>query len=238
MVTQSDTHHHVGFCSFFFLSCPEEWWQDSWRVRVSKEFRALPSVPLHWVQLLWRHSSLWWVGALCCALQNKVSAYLFIFIFFVWNAFKKENKRLRRKQNVHSYAWKPQMWQFGFLISPIGPMWRFDSESTTSGRWTGRRSTSCRPSLSATRAMTHARKTPTSCWSNWADQRRWTPTCDLRYFRTRVPAMGQCARCLVGGVFVPAMKAVSQTLVTWRYSSKEQVNVKCVFFFWGGGGWF
>lgn len=86
--TQSGTDQSVVCCllncSVFSHSCPEERWQDSWRVWVSKKFSALPSVTLHWVQLLWRHSSVWWVGALCCALQNKVSAH------FPGNAFLKK----------------------------------------------------------------------------------------------------------------------------------------------------
>lgn len=76
--------------SFFSHSCSEERWEDSWRIWVSKKFSALPSVSLHWVQLLWRHSSVWWVGALCCSLQNKVSAH------FLGNA-----KKTKQKTNEH-----------------------------------------------------------------------------------------------------------------------------------------
>lgn len=63
------------FLLFNKNSCPGWWWQDCWRVRVPKELCALPSVSLHWVQLLWRDPSVQWVGALCSTLQNKVRKF-------------------------------------------------------------------------------------------------------------------------------------------------------------------
>lgn len=60
--------------TFFSPICSRLDWrrQNSWRIWVPQKFCALPSVSLYWVQLLWRNSSVWWVGALCCTLQTKV----------------------------------------------------------------------------------------------------------------------------------------------------------------------
>lgn len=95
-------------------------------------------------------------------------------------------------------------------------MWNFVWESTTSGNPKGPNSTSCLPRLFATLTTTPAPRTATSCWSNWVDLPLWTAMCDLLRSLQSVPATGQCARSLDGGVFVPAMRAVSYRETMWN----------------------
>lgn len=56
-----------------------------------------------------------------------------------------------------------------------------------------------------------------SCWSNSVDLPLWTAMCALLRCLQSVLVMGQCARSLDGGVFVPAMRAVSYRETIWLW---------------------